>query len=441
MQDRSLKDLSEKGVELRRSEVWVWGNGSRGQLGQGDMLSRPSPVVVPALSSHHILKVSAGSQHALALTASGTVFAWGSNNRGQSNPLDSLAVVLYPAKLQLPRSETVRDILAENNMSMLVCDSGNIYYTKPSSNSNARFHCIEFSSLNLPPDIRPYSLLTSDRYSVLNCKPMSKYTCKLIVREKVLLDQIESVSYALSTLCPGTPGSKNREDSIPFLDVQKSVDKAKHFLSYCVNRSQIHLSLYEFGSTGLYKYLDPWLECCREICWTVGNCVSADSLLLDSHQSQHQHIIVDILISKFGYNQKSIKGQCELEQLLVELHKLSENYIKVLMELHTKIEDGKELMKKIEGLMGLQQSLLKMRQEAEDTREFWKTSGAKLDELRISTRRLVLDNRTQPLLLSGVMSKHWLVLLTDVFVDVGYSVTVHPLSTVWLDTPPVTGDF
>ena len=122
-----MTDLSTKGKELRRSEVWVWGNGSRGQLGQGDMLSRPSPVVIPSLIPHHILKVSAGSQHALALMASGLVFAWGNNNRGQSNPLDSFAVVLYPAKLQLPKGETVRDILAENNMSMMVCDSGNFY--------------------------------------------------------------------------------------------------------------------------------------------------------------------------------------------------------------------------------------------------------------------------------------------------------------------------
>ena len=38
-----------------------------------------------------------------------------------------------------------------------------------------------------------------------------------------------------------------------------------------------------------------------------------------------------------------------------ELYKLSENYIKVLMELHTKVEDGKALMEKISDLMGLHQ--------------------------------------------------------------------------------------
>ena len=93
---------------------------------------------------------------------------------------------------------------------------------------------------------------------------------------------------------------------------------------------------FKFLCTGLYRYLTAWKEMCLELGWHVGNCITSDSLILDSHQSQHLHIIVDILLAKFGVQQQLIQGQKELEQVLLEMYKLSENYAKALMELHTK---------------------------------------------------------------------------------------------------------
>jgi len=90
--------------------------------------------------------------------------------------------------------------------------------------------------------------------------------------------------------------------------------------------------------------------------------------------------------------------------------------------------------------MALHGAMEKQRQEAEDTRSFWKTAGSKLEDFKIPSRRLVMDNRTHPLFLLGAhMSRHWIVLLSDVLVDVGYSVNVYQLSAIWIDSPLASG--
>jgi hypothetical protein len=67
-------------------KVWFWGKGRRGQCGQGDMLDRLQPSVVPSLSKLGVQKVSCGRNHCLAITLTGAVFGWGDNSMGQSCP-------------------------------------------------------------------------------------------------------------------------------------------------------------------------------------------------------------------------------------------------------------------------------------------------------------------------------------------------------------------
>ena len=58
---------------------------------------------------------------------------------------------------------------------------------------------------------------------------------------------------------------------------------------------------------------------------------------------------------------------------------------------------------------------------ADSTRLFWQSAGPRLGHLLLPYRRLVLDSRRQPLTLQGHFSRHWLVLLSDILVDVGYN--------------------
>jgi alpha-tubulin suppressor-like RCC1 family protein len=53
--------------------VYSWGQNNRGQLGHGDRLARPTPVLVQGLEG--VRGVAAASDHSLAVTQSGAVFS------------------------------------------------------------------------------------------------------------------------------------------------------------------------------------------------------------------------------------------------------------------------------------------------------------------------------------------------------------------------------
>jgi alpha-tubulin suppressor-like RCC1 family protein len=63
------------------STLWAWGDNSYGQLGDGSIIQRTSPVKIGTASNWS--SVSCGSFHSLAIKKDGTLWAWGYNNYGQ----------------------------------------------------------------------------------------------------------------------------------------------------------------------------------------------------------------------------------------------------------------------------------------------------------------------------------------------------------------------
>lgn len=61
--------------------VWAWGSNDKGQLGDGTFLKRDLPARIAGLSN--VEAVAAGNNHVLALRRDGSVWGWGSNNLGQ----------------------------------------------------------------------------------------------------------------------------------------------------------------------------------------------------------------------------------------------------------------------------------------------------------------------------------------------------------------------
>jgi alpha-tubulin suppressor-like RCC1 family protein len=63
--------------------VWSWGGNTLGQYGNGATSGAPNHLPVQALGLSQVTAMSSGLNHGLALRSDGTVWAWGSNTRGQ----------------------------------------------------------------------------------------------------------------------------------------------------------------------------------------------------------------------------------------------------------------------------------------------------------------------------------------------------------------------
>ncbi|MEA2610160.1 MAG: hypothetical protein QOJ75_2403, partial [Chloroflexota bacterium] len=66
--------------------AWCWGSNDHGQLGDGTTLERHRPVQVTRTGGLYltgIVAISAGANDTCALTAGGSAWCWGANDRGQ----------------------------------------------------------------------------------------------------------------------------------------------------------------------------------------------------------------------------------------------------------------------------------------------------------------------------------------------------------------------
>jgi hypothetical protein len=60
----------------KEGKVFSWGKGSHGQLGHGTSDSLLFPKIIPKLSPYHVIQVTCGWQHTMALTDEGQLFSW-----------------------------------------------------------------------------------------------------------------------------------------------------------------------------------------------------------------------------------------------------------------------------------------------------------------------------------------------------------------------------
>jgi alpha-tubulin suppressor-like RCC1 family protein len=103
--------------------VWAWGSNSFGQLGDGTLTGHDTPEQVAGLSG--IRQVAAGVAHSLALKSDGTVWAWGVNGHGQVG--DGVAGGNQLTPVQVTGLTGVTKIAAGQDFSLALRSDGTIW--------------------------------------------------------------------------------------------------------------------------------------------------------------------------------------------------------------------------------------------------------------------------------------------------------------------------
>ncbi|MEM9190489.1 MAG: hypothetical protein AAGF12_14990 [Myxococcota bacterium] len=74
----STEEFTTCGIQ-GNGDLYCWGSGQRGQLGQGDQTRRPEPTRVPI---EGVVDVDVGRNHVCAIDNRGALYCWGANNEG-----------------------------------------------------------------------------------------------------------------------------------------------------------------------------------------------------------------------------------------------------------------------------------------------------------------------------------------------------------------------
>ena len=103
-----------------------------GAIGDGTTTdpSRPVEITIALNTGESIVDLAAGLYHSMALTSTGRVFTWGGNDNGQLGRSFSYTPDLLPTEMVLPaftNGETVASIYANDLMSALITNQGNLY--------------------------------------------------------------------------------------------------------------------------------------------------------------------------------------------------------------------------------------------------------------------------------------------------------------------------
>lgn len=106
-------------------QVWAWGQGTKGELGNGAMKDRLRPVLVKLPHGVKVSAVRAGPDFAVALTTSGRVLAWGDGTSGQLGNGHRRSSDV-PVWVRLPRGVRVRAVSAGATSAFALTSAGRV---------------------------------------------------------------------------------------------------------------------------------------------------------------------------------------------------------------------------------------------------------------------------------------------------------------------------
>jgi alpha-tubulin suppressor-like RCC1 family protein len=134
--------------------VLAWGINGSGQLGNGSVASRKTPVRVRIPGSTKVTAVRAGCDFSLALTSRGGVLAWGDNSYGQLGNGTTTASHV-PVRVQLPAGTKVTAISAGGSFALARTASGRVLAWGQNTNAELGNDSTTSSDVPLRVDLPP----------------------------------------------------------------------------------------------------------------------------------------------------------------------------------------------------------------------------------------------------------------------------------------------
>lgn len=119
-------------VATTDGEVFAWGFGPDGELGNGETKDSRVPVAVNmsgALAGKSVVAVSGGWEHSMALTADGLVYTWGANYEGQlgTGTFASSAVPVAVNTTGVLAGQTIAAIAGGKEHGLALSAAGQVY--------------------------------------------------------------------------------------------------------------------------------------------------------------------------------------------------------------------------------------------------------------------------------------------------------------------------
>ncbi|XP_063001245.1 protein RCC2 [Elgaria multicarinata webbii] len=125
-------------------KIWSWGRNDKGQLGHGDTKRVDAPKPIEVLGSEVVVSAACGRNHTLALTESGSVFAFGENKMGQLGLGNQTDAVPSPTQIMY-NGQPITKMACGAEFSMVMDCKGNLYsfgcpeYGQLGHNSDGKF--------------------------------------------------------------------------------------------------------------------------------------------------------------------------------------------------------------------------------------------------------------------------------------------------------------
>lgn len=114
--------------------VWVWGNNTYGQLGNGDngsdkFATAPTMIDINVLNGAKVTAITAGANHNLMLDSKGKLWAWGDNTHGQlgNNTQTGSNKPVAVDTQAITKGVTIMNISASGNHNVVVDGDGKVW--------------------------------------------------------------------------------------------------------------------------------------------------------------------------------------------------------------------------------------------------------------------------------------------------------------------------